>query len=199
MELPDVSHHATQSGFSFIVLLLLLLVGCGGGSTSTGVCATCAAGVITGQAASGAPFTEATVSVFDSTGTETEGTISSAGNYTVNAGGITAPFIIRVQGYVDGNPVVLHAPALADDFGNVVNVTPLTELMTSYLLGAEPETQIEARTVNYSKITTASVAAAESSVKALVKDVLKAADVTDAVDLRTTEFTPDHTGLDRTS
>jgi hypothetical protein len=108
-----------------------------------------------------------------------------------------APFIVRVQGLVNGNPVVLHAPALAGDVAkNTVNITPLTELMTSYVLGAGPEAQIKAGTVDYTKISAANIVAAESSVKALVQPVLTAAGVTGSVDLRTTEFTANHTGLD---
>ncbi len=183
----------------FFFFLALILVGCSGGISSpvTTMCSTCAANTLTGQTSSGAILTGEIVSVYDSTGTEAVGNVNSAGIYTINVKGLTPPFIVRIEGFVNGNPVVLHSPALASDVGrNSVSVTPLTELML-LALGIEFEGQIKAGTVYYDRINTATVISAESLVKTFVKDVLVAAGVTGTVDLRTTEFTPNHTGLDK--
>ncbi|HJV94564.1 MAG TPA: hypothetical protein VJ608_00950 [Albitalea sp.] len=182
--------------------LLLALAACGGGGSDPGpvqpqVCSTCTPGTLSGTLASGAPLALAEITVIDAVGTRVKATGNAAGGYKLDVATLQAPFVIEVLANVGGETVLLHSFATADDVGkNAINVTPLTELITATLLGGNPATLLAAGSADFSKLNAAAIAAAEAALEARVQPVLAAAGV-GAVDLRTTEFHPDHTGLDK--
>src|SRR4051812_13329769 len=134
--------------------ITVLLAGCGGGgggsntadtSTSSGTtpaattpgtvppAGTTTASQLTtirGTAATGAPFSGATVSVIDKTGAVVgTGTTAANGSYTVSlANGATLPFVIEAAR--DDLTLVSVVP---DANSQTINVTPITNLIASRL------------------------------------------------------------------
>lgn len=186
------------------VLLSSLLCACGGGGGDSGtptvtpsVCSTCTAGHLSGTAATGSAASSAEVLIIDAQGKSVKATTDANGAYTADVSGLTAPFMIQVVSNVGGEAVVLHSLATSEDVGkNAVNVTPLTELLTASVLGSIPEANLNGAQVDLGKVTSTSLATAEQTVKALVQPVLDAAGV-GSVDIRTTEFKADRSGLDK--
>ncbi|MCX9154811.1 hypothetical protein OPU71_01585 [Niveibacterium sp. 24ML] len=184
----------------------MALAACGGGSDSDSVaptpppvqvCSNCSPGTLTGTVASGAMIQSAEVTILDAKGAKSKAIADANGVYKLDVAGMTAPFLIQVFGTVGGETIFLHSIATADDIGkNAVNVTPLTEMMAATILGGRPESLLEAGAMDLSKISAATVAAAETALEARLEAVFKSVGI-DTVDLRTTEFKPDHTGLDK--
>ncbi len=123
---------------------ILTVAGCGGGSgDSTLVVPTPAATTLTGVAAVGAPMAGAAVTVIDSDNSTADATTTAAanGSYSVDVSSLKAPFIIKVVGQVDGDPVTLVAlvPAVSANVANTANITPLTHAVASLLApGGDP-------------------------------------------------------------
>src|SRR5450830_432454 len=142
-----------------IVVLALALVGCGGGgggggsgagsnansgasnNNNGGVPAT----IISGVAATGAPFSFATVTATCATGTAT-GTTGKDGSYSLSATGLTAPCLIKVSG-IDpaGNYAEQYAPVTSVAASSVVNVTPITTTIVADASGVDPKTLLPAQ------------------------------------------------------
>lgn len=128
----DKNWNRLNTGGKFLVigtLTGLLIAGCGGGGTSN-VPGTATS--ISGTAATGAPVVGQVVAI-DANGTRFTATTSSAGAYTINVAGGTAPFILTVIGMSGGKAVTLNSVATA--VGQTVNITPLTDLIVSTASG----------------------------------------------------------------
>lgn len=187
--------------------LLSLLCACGGGGGDSGaptpatptpkVCSTCSPGILSGTIATGGAASAAEILVIDALGKSLKIVADAHGAYRADVSGMTAPFLIKVVGNVGGEAVILHSLATAGDIGkNAVNVTPLTELVTASVLGGIPDAKLVAGAVDLSKVTSTTLANAERTVKGIVQPVLDAAGASDA-NVRTTEFKPDRTGIDK--
>jgi hypothetical protein len=192
------------------VTTVALLVACGGGDGAGGggtfslptddllgaPCSSCAPGVLVGLAATGAPLANAQVRVVASNGMVVRGQTGADGGFTVPTDGLAGAMLLQVSGTVSGSPVVLHSLALAADIGNrLVNVTPLTELMTAFSLGGMPQDLLDAGQIDFARVSATSLRSQQSRVRAMVRPVLSLSGAENA-DLRTGMFATDRTGLD---
>lgn len=130
-----------------VAALTLLLVGCGGGGGgSPGADTT----TLQGVAAVGAGIPNSVVSVKCLTGAETQGLTDGNGGFRVRLNSTqTLPCMLRI---VYGSPAqYLHGYASTAGYANI---NPLTELVLSKALGADPESGYQ----NFSQTTSNSIA-----------------------------------------
>ena len=182
-----------RRGWGGVVFAVAALAACGGGGGDPPP----GSALLTGVAASGAPLADGVVVLIDSRGVRRSAVVDASGRYHFDdVQALKPPFLLRALGTVGGQRVALHAPVLGDDLSQgVVNVTPLTELVSAAVLGGKPDTLLDQSGADFSRITPASVTAAADAVKALVRPVLTAVGVADA-DIRTSPMLADHAGLD---
>lgn len=142
----------------------LLLAACGGGGGgSSGL-------QLSGTAATGAALADAQVEVQCAEG-EGSATTNASGGYTVNVGSGQLPCLVQVKGTTAGGvEVTLHS--IADEAGPdgvvTANVTPVTEMIVAYLLGALPSEAFA--NFDADQVTPAAVAEAAKAIVAALKD-----------------------------
>jgi hypothetical protein len=135
----------------------VLLAGCGGGGG--GSTASVAAPSLSGLAATGAGIANAPVTAKCATGTPLTGTTDANGSFNLVLGGRTLPCMLQVTG---GTPAVtLHSFAQA---AGRVNITPVTDLIVSSALGADPATVFTAYTPTNGSTVEAGLATAKTYV-----------------------------------
>lgn len=177
----------------------LVLAACGGGGSSdtpVAACSMCSAGKLGGTAAAGAALAGAEISVIGANGRTVRAVANASGVYTVDVSTLTAPYVVQVLANAGGQTVLLHSLATAADVGTrAVNVTPLTEIITASVLGTDPQAAVAAGTVPFNAITGSALADAETALERCLAPVLSVAGL-GSVDLRSTEFKADHSGLD---
>ena len=176
-------------------LLGLAACGGGGGGGGGGDGGGASGPAISGTAAGGAAIT-GTVTIEDSTGVTRTATIGSGGTYSIDVEGLTAPFLLRAQGSApNGTGVTYYSAALAEDVDGTVNITPLTNLITSNALGT-----LAADVFNSGgfadALTPEQLEAAEAALQAKLAEVLAALGLPATIDLRNAPFDTDHTGVD---
>lgn len=159
-------------------------------------CARCRSGYLVGVAADGAPLADAQVLVVDAQGRTAQARTAADGRYEVAAGSLAGPLLVQVSGSSSGEPVMLHSLAVAVDVGNrAVNVTPLTELMTAFVLGGTPHELLQSGRVDFMRINATTLRSNLDRVKNLVRPVLTLLDAQD-LDPRTGDHSTRHAGLD---
>ena len=129
-------------GWAFAGLLAAVLVGCGGGGggggSSSGGGSTPGL-TITGVAATGAAFTDATVSVIDSRGVTvgSGAAIGTDGTYSITlAAGAVAPFVL-IASRTDANGDTQQlVSVIASATDRVANITPITTPLASIACSA---------------------------------------------------------------
>jgi len=180
---------------------LLGLYGCGGGSSSNvggGTTPT----ILSGIAATGAAFSDATVTVTDSTGATvgTSATIGADGVYTItlNAGAV-APFVLTATrpGEDGASESLVSVVSSVTGASATANITPITNLIAARLsptgdpskLGAE----LAAKTANLS---TATVSGKVDEVQAILAPILTATETIGTNPL-TGSFSANGAGYDR--
>lgn len=177
----------------------LVLAACGGGGSSdtpVAACSMCSAGKLGGTAAAGAALAGAELRVIGADGRSVRAVADASGIYSADVSTLTAPYVVQALANVGGQAVLLHSLATAADVGRqAVNVTPLTEVITADVLGADPQAAVAAGTVPFRAITDSALADAETALERRLAPVLGAAGL-GSVDLRSTEFKADHSGLD---
>src|SRR5450631_2200283 len=151
----------------FSVITMIAIVACGGGDgTSTSTTAPPASTTVSGTAAAGAPII-GSVTIKDSTApapqTKTV-TIAADGKYTVDVAGMTAPFMVRADGYVGGNDYHLYSAGTQADVGGTINVTPLTDMIMDNIAGAVAKTYFD--NGSFTGLTSAQLTAQSESLKA---------------------------------
>ncbi|KAB8065010.1 hypothetical protein [Janthinobacterium violaceinigrum] len=123
----------------------LMLAACGGSSSSADPVAPVApippvvpvapppATTLSGTAAVGAPVSGSVIAI-DSKGKISVAVSTGAGGaYTLDVGGMTAPFLLSITGTAGGKQVTMNSIATAA--GQTVNITPLTDLIVSAASG----------------------------------------------------------------
>jgi hypothetical protein len=159
-------------------------------------CARCRSGYLVGVAADGGPLADAEVLVVDGRGQTARTRTAADGRYEVAAGMLSGPLLVQVSGRSSGEPVMLHSLAVAVDVGNrAVNVTPLTELMTAFVLGGTPHELLQAERVDFMRINATTLRSNLDRVKNLARPVLTLLGA-EGLDPRTGDFGARHTGLD---
>ncbi|MDB5761549.1 MAG: hypothetical protein JWQ21_544 [Herminiimonas sp.] len=177
-----------------ILFLGTMLAACGGGGTSTPtVASTAAPTILSGTAATGAPFSGAAVSIIDKTGAVVgSGTTGADGSYTITlSAGATAPFVL--QAVRDEVTLVSVAP---DTASSTVNITPITNLIASRLsVSGDPLKLAAELKANPTLLSTVQVNAKVDEIVAMLKPLLDAVGAT--ANPLTGKFTADGTGSDR--
>ena len=180
---------------------LLGLYGCGGGSSSNvggGTTPT----ILSGIAATGAAFSDATVTVTDSTGATvgTSATIGADGIYsiTLNAGAV-APFVLTAtrSGADGASESLVSVVSSVTGASATANITPITNLIAAKLsptgdpskLGAE----LDAKTADLSAAT---VTGKVNEVQAILAPILTATE-TSGTNPLTGSFSANGAGYDR--
>ncbi|MDP2221669.1 MAG: carboxypeptidase-like regulatory domain-containing protein [Hydrogenophaga sp.] len=177
-------------------LALAGLVACGGGSDPVELVPVVAS--LSGTAAVGAPLANAKLVLKDANGITKETTADANGKYKfADLAGLTAPLMLQAKGTVAGMPYALHSlltelPAAA----GVINVTPATEAVTAQVLGKKPEDSFaipaEIKAVKADVLT-----AAKTRLNQALSEVFAALGQSSSVDLFTTAFEANSTGLDK--
>ncbi|MEX3557482.1 MAG: alkaline phosphatase family protein [Burkholderia sp.] len=161
---------------------LLFLAACGSSDGTNSSPASAAATLnLSGVVAAGAPVVGVSVTVTDSTGKDTNGSVTDAqGKFTAAVTG-TPPFVLTAPfNDVDGSPATLSAvidPA-ANGTGSpaaaVANLNPLTSLQTQRVLGLVPSGAPSAAQIGTAKITQASIAQAGADVTSALQPLFTA-------------------------
>lgn len=173
------------------------LMACGGGGGSTAVTTPS----ISGVAAVGAPLPGATVKLKGANGTVITTTADATGAYTfADVSALTAPMMLEASGTAGGVAYTLHSilmTAPATGVSGVLNVTPATEAVVAQATGQSPAA-VFADPVKIKAVEPTKLADAKAKLKAALADVLVALGLPAAdVDLFTTVFTANGTGLDK--
>jgi len=173
------------------------LVACGGGGGN----GTSTTSSLTGTAAVGAPLAGATVVLKDSTGKTLTQTAGADGTYTfADVSGLTAPLMLQATGTAGGTNYTLHSllsAAPAAGVSGVINVSTQTEAATAQAIGAEPAA-VFADATKIKAIDATKLADAKARLNAALADVLTALGKDPkTVDVFTTAFKADNTGLDK--
>lgn len=189
--------------FVFLMISALILVGCDAATTAeeeaaaetetpastttTPVLAT----IISGTAASGLPIV-GIVNVKGANGNTASADIDVNGDYELDVANLTAPYVLRAEGTVNGKSIELYSTGVAA--GNI-NITPITNLITSQVIA-----NLDDAFENWSTVSTtvneAAIQAAETTVQTQLAPILEAYGITGDIDLMSMEFDTDHSGLD---
>jgi len=164
------------------------------GNTSTSIrTVTVVPPTLTGTAAAGAAIV-GTVTIKDSLGATKSELIEADGTYEVDVTGLTPPFRLRAEGSVGGKSYRLHSYAEEATLEGTVNITPFTDLIIANAAHQIAETYFDeiAPTI----LDPVEVAAQEDALQAKLQSVFDALGLDSAIDLLTTTFSADHSGLD---
>ncbi|MFT7724250.1 MAG: hypothetical protein QM788_15685 [Roseateles sp.] len=201
---------STRRSLATSLLAVVALIACGGGNEvekpasfellpddlAGAPCARCRSGHLVGMAADGAPLADAEVLVVDARGLTAHARTAADGRYDVATEALSGPLLVQVRGTSSGEPVMLHSLAVPLDVGQrAVNVTPLTELMTAFVLGGTPHELLQDERVDFMRVNAAALRSSLDRVKQLVRPVLALLGA-EALDPRTGEFEARHAGLD---
>lgn len=192
----------TRRSLVALAAAAMTLAGCGGGGSSTAEepAAETKNIVVTGVAATGAPFTDGVVSVIDSRGTVvgTSAPVDADGIYSVTlAQGATPAFVlVATRPSSTGGAQTLVSVVESAEV-STANLTPITTLIASRLSSSgDPAKLAEELASNKTQITAETVAAAVNDVKAILQPLLAASGARDFDPLRDS-FATDGTGHDR--
>lgn len=154
--------------------------GGGGGGTTT----------VSGVAAAGAPIV-GIVNVKGANGATASSPIELDGSYSIDVTDLAAPYILYAEGAVNGKSIAIYSAAIA---AGTINITPITDFILRNALGGQAEDA-------YNNWDTAQVSednlnVAENDVQNQLAPLLTGAGVTFDVDLISTAFNTDQTGMD---
>ncbi len=177
-----------------MVFALALLSACGGGGGSTSPVSpptvTPTATTLSGVAAAGSPIA-GIVNVKGANGATASSTISVDGSYSIDVGSLTAPYILYAEGSVNGKSIKVYSVAVAT---GTINITPITDFIVRNALAGPAESAFDSW--DTTQVSETALSAAETDVQALLLPVLTGAGVGSNVDLLTTAFSADHSGID---
>lgn len=170
----------------------LTLISCGGGGGGTQQSL-----AVTGVAATGAPMANATLQIYGKDGLailDTPATIASDGTYSVTIpASAVGPFVFEV----DNGTEKLYS-VLPDKSGNVVNVTPLTNLIAAKLSPTgNPSTLASELASSTATISATSTSDATTIMMTALQPLVTALGLSASVNPLTSAFSADGTGLDR--
>lgn len=197
----------TKLALALAGILALTVAGCGGGggtsASSTTTTTTTATTSLSGVAATGAAFTDATVTVMDSRGQSVgSGTVGADGTFTITlAAGAVAPFILTAtRTSADGateSLVSVVPTGTGTTAAATVNISPVTNLIASRLSSSGDPTKLGAElAAGTSTVNATTVAATVADVQTILAPILTATGTT-GTDPLTGTFAADGTGYDR--
>jgi hypothetical protein len=175
------------------VVTMLTACGGGGGSTAGGTTPS-----LSGTVAVGTPMAYATITVKDGAGNTKTATTDTNGKYTISdVSALKAPLMLQAKGKVTGSELTLHSvlettPAA----GSVLNATPATEAITAHAIGDPATVFASANQINDIRVDDLKAAKAKLT-EALADILIALGKDSKTVDLFTTQFNADNTGLDK--
>lgn len=149
--------------------------------------------MLTGTAAGGAAIV-GTVVVKGALGVTKTSVIEADGSYEVDVTGLTAPYRLRAQGTVGGKSYKLHSYVEEASVDSTVNITPFTDLII-----ANTAQQLAANFFDSNADTNldpAELDAQEDALQAKLQNVFDALGLDTAIDLLSSSFSADHSGID---
>lgn len=175
-----------------IIAAIVAVVGVSGCGSSGGGSAK--ATTLSGTAAGGAAII-GQACVKDSLNIEKCSLIDSLGGYSVDVGGMTAPFILRAKGQVGDTEVTYYSAATLVDIGNKVNITPFTDLIVSNLAGQIAKNYYDSNS-SLSVITDKALLTKTTALQRKLAPALSQLGLDSSIDLLRASFNADHTGMD---
>jgi hypothetical protein len=158
-----------------VTLLLLILAGCGGGGGPT---VSPTASTVSGVAATGSPIL-GTVTLTDKDGLQ-RGPFptDTAGNFSIDVTGLSAPFILRADWVSGPQPLALFSVATES---GTANINPFTSLTLQLATGSDPAALFgrHGAKPDTSKIDDASISAAQLKIKGLFAPLCAKYGITD--------------------
>lgn len=182
-----------------------LLAGCSGGSGGGAVVAdsatdvsesseaTAVAGYLSGTAAVGAPLGLANVSIKGTAGLCKTGMTNSLGVFSLDVSSCTGPFHINVVSSIG------EVSTLASSAGEIINVTPLTQLISQRATGLRDLSSVVLSGLTASTLR-ADMTTKESEIKVVLKEYAKsigAVDDLNSVNLMSGSFSANGKGIDK--
>jgi len=173
-----------------------IIAGCGGGSSSI---AGTSGNPITlkGTAATGAPITEATITLIDSAGQTASAVTESNGNYSLDVSALKPPLLLKLTGQnSDGTPILLYSAIDAFDglLNPTANVTPLTNAALVLATGKNASEFYEAPDI--AKLSKENLAAANATLKAELGLTMAGSSTDASIDFAKSSFAADKSGVD---
>lgn len=176
---------------------LLTISGCGGGGGSSGSSVT-----LSGVAASGAAFTDAIITVKDSTGATvgTSTAVGADGTYTITlSAGAVAPFILTASRTSADGAVESLTSVVSSTSGTTatVNITPVTNLIASRLTTSGDPLKLAAEMAANPSIANASAVDSKVQEVQAILDPILTATGTSGTNPITGSFSANGAGYDR--
>jgi hypothetical protein len=174
--------------------VVTMLTACGGGGSAGGSTPS-----LTGTVAVGAPMANATITVKDGAGNTKTTTTDTNGKYTISdVSTLKAPLMLQAKGQVTGRELTLHSVLeTTPTASSVLNATPATEAITAHAMGNDPASVFADQT-KIANINANDLKAAKTKLTEAIAEVLKAmGQDSTKIDLFTTAFNADNTGLDK--
>ena len=173
-----------------LIVFPLFIVGCGGGSDPDNSTTPTANNTVSGTVASGEPIV-GIVNVQGANGLTASSPIESDGSYNIDVTALTPPFILFAEGSVNGRSLTMYSAAVAT---GTVNITPITDFILRNALSGTAEAAFTGWAS--SQVSAAALIAAETNVQQQLQPVLDALGIASDVDLISTPFNADLTGMD---
>jgi hypothetical protein len=175
-----------------ISVLLLLLTACGGGGGGGDPTGPGGGGTttISGTAAAGAPIV-GIVNIKGANGATASSAIELDGYYSIDVSNLTAPYILYAEGAVGDKTISIYSAAVS---AGTINITPITDFILRNALGAPAEGAYD--NWNSVQVDESSLIEAENDVQNQLAPMLAGAGVATEVDLISTAFDTNHTGMD---
>lgn len=151
------------------------------------------ANLVSGVVATGAPLV-GFVAVKGSAGNIITANIDAQGKYSVDTSNLTLPLVLYASGISGGKAYSIISAATTSDVGNTVNITSLTDLVVSNVVGSNSETFFN--NPNYALLSVNNLTAAKDVLALRLEPMLTAAGLGAGFDLMNTAFNADHTGYD---
>lgn len=181
-----------------MLVATLSLAACGGGGGGSAVTDSSSQSLaVTGVAATGAPMANATLQIYGKDGIAilaTPVTINPDGTYAATIPATaTGPFVFEVD---NGNEKIYSV--LPDKTGNVVNVTPLSNLIAAKLSATgNPSTLASELAASTATVSSSTTTAATTSVMTALQPLATALSLNSTLNPLTTTFSANGSGFDR--
>jgi hypothetical protein len=146
--------------------------------------------VISGTAAAGAPIA-GILNVKGANGETVFTSIELDGSYSIDVTALTAPYILKAEGTVNGKSIGIYSAGAS---AGTINITPVTDFILQNAMGENAESINENWVTD--QVDEGDLSAAETNIQTQLTPILNAAGVPSDINLLTTSFSANHTGLD---
>ena len=144
---------------------------------------------ISGVVAAGAPVV-GIVNIKGANGATASSPIQADGSYNIDVTSLTVPYILYAEGSIHGNGITMYSAGV----GPEINITPVTDFILRNALAGQAETAWNSW--DATQVDPTALENAETKVQEQLAPLLNAVGVPADVDLITSPFNADHTGMD---